>query len=405
MHAIRPSHARSHSLTLSVLLGILWFQWTQAQTPDDFNTNANVGPVYALAVQTDGKVLVGGPNYSIARLNADGTKDAGFYVGVDDSSAGSPYVTALLMQPDGKTLVGGGFTTLGGLSRARLGRITAAGTVEAGFNPGANATVETLALQADGKILVGGRFTTVAGQPRTNIARLSDDGTLEAGFSPAAKFGDSSGQVFSLAVQGDGKILVGGWFNSLAGQPRNYLGRLNPEGTLDENFDPGANNTVLALAIQADGKILVGGSFTNLAGQPRNFIGRLNSNGTMDTNFNPTASNVVSSFGLQADGKILVGGSFTNLAGQVRNYIGRLNPDGTPDLGFDPGADNFTAAGLQADGKILVAGGFTTLGGQPRFCLGRLTNPDAATQSLSYLGSTLTWLRGGQQPRNLAGYF
>jgi hypothetical protein len=89
--------------------------------------------------------------------------------------------------------------------------------------------------------------------------------------------------VYSLAVQADGKILVGGWFTTLGGQPRNYLGRLNADGTVDSGFNPGAIGGpypampgVNSLVVQADGKILVGGSFTTLGGQPRNSIGRLN---------------------------------------------------------------------------------------------------------------------------------
>lgn len=397
--AARPVHNNSHGfIALVYWLGGLWLQLASAQTPDDFNTNQNVGPVYAVTIQSDGKVLVGGPTQPILRLNADGTRDASYYVALQDSFSGSTFVTSLVTQPDGKTLVGGGFTSMSGLTRTRLGRLMADGSVDVGFFPAVNDHVYAIALQTDGQILVGGRFTTVANQPHTNLVRLNSTGTPDAGFIPAAQIGASGGQVFSLAVQEDGKILVGGWFTTLNGQPRSYLGRLNPEGTLDAGFDPGADNTVLALAVQADGKILVGGNFTNLAGMPRNFIGRLNPNGTLDANFNPAASAPVTSFGLQANGKILVGGSFTNLAGEARNYIGRLNPDGTPDLGFDPGADGWTAAGLQADGKILVAGGFTTLGGQPRPFLGRLTNPEPVTQNLSYAGSTITWLRGGSSP-------
>ena len=78
--------------------------------------------------------------------------------------------------------------------------------------------------------------------------------------------------VYSLAVQADGKILVGGYFTTLGGQTRNYLGRLNPDGTLDTGFNPGANSYVFSLAVQADGKILVGGQFTTLGGQTRNGI-------------------------------------------------------------------------------------------------------------------------------------
>src|SRR5207245_857346 len=97
--------------------------------------------------------------------------------------------------------------------------------------------------------------------------------------------------------------------------------------------------------------------------------------------------------------KILVGGEFTTLVGQSRNYIGRLNADGTLDASFNPGADNDVySLAVQADGKILVGGYFTTLGGQSRNYIGRLDNTGPPTQSLTFDGSTLTWMRGGTSP-------
>jgi hypothetical protein len=99
---------------------------------------------------------------------------------------------------------------------------------------------------------------------------------------------------------------------------------------------------------------------------------------------------------VQADGKILVGGSFTLLGSQLRNRIGRLNPDGSVDPDFDPDAENVVyALALQADGRILVGGGFITMGEQSRTNLARLNNTGPATESLTYNGSTVTWLRGG----------
>ena len=76
---------------------------------------------------------------------------------------------------------------------------------------------------------------------------------------------------------------------------RNYIGRLNADGSLDTSFDPGANGNVVALAVQADGKILVGGALTTLGGggtgtTTRNYIGRLNADGSLDTSFDPGAS-------------------------------------------------------------------------------------------------------------------
>jgi len=241
-------------------------------------------------------------------------------------------------------------------------------TLDGGFNPGAGYGVSSLAVQADGKILVGGGFTTLGGQSRNYIGRLNADGTVDTNFNPGA-----SSIVSSLALQADGKILVGGYFTTLGGQSRTNIGRLNADGTLDSGLNPGAKGWVNCLALQADGKILAGGYFATLGGQSRTNIGRLNADGTLDRSFNPGADSYVDSLAVQADGKILVGGAFTTLGGQPRNSIGRLNADGTLDNGFNPGADNTVLSlAVQADGKILVGGSLTTLGGQSRNYIGRL---------------------------------
>jgi hypothetical protein len=109
---------------------------------------------------------------------------------------------------------------------------------------------------------------------------------------------------------------------------------------------------VLSLALQGDGKILVGGaSFSTLGGQSRNSIGRLNADGTVDTSFNPGADSAVSSLALQADGRILVGGYFTTLGGQSRNGIGRLNntDPATQSLTFDGSTLTWTRGGTSPE--------------------------------------------------------
>ena len=243
------------------------------------------------------------------------------------------------------------------------------------FDPGANGQVITMALQTDGKIVVGGNFTTLGGGASTRrdfIGRLNPDGTVDTSFNPGA-----GAAVSALAIQADGKILVGGAFSTLGGGTRRYIGRLNTDGTLDTSFDPGAGGALAALAVQADGKILVGGSFLTLGGggtgtTPRNYIGRLNPDGTLDTSFDPGAGSLVYAFALQADDRILVGGNFTYLGVggtgiTTRSYIARLNSDGSVDDSFDPGASGpVSALALQADGRILVGGNFTTLGSGPR---------------------------------------
>src|SRR5437867_4474729 len=95
------------------------------------------------------------------------------------------------------------------------------------------------------------------------------------GFDPNA-----NGLIRVAVVQADGKILIGGDFTSLSpngGAPvtRNRIARLNPDGTLDTAFNPNANGVVISTAVQADGKILAGGAFTSIGGQPRNYIARL----------------------------------------------------------------------------------------------------------------------------------
>ena len=145
-------------------------------------------------------------------------------------------------------------------------------------------------MQADGKIVVGGAFNSMGGQTRNGIARLNPDGSLDTSFDPNA-----NREVDSLAVQADGKLVVGGAFSSIGGQPRNDIARLNPDGSLDATFDPNVTETtgtgaVEALAVQADGKIVVGGVFTSVDGQTRNNIARLNPDGSLDACFDPNAS-------------------------------------------------------------------------------------------------------------------
>jgi uncharacterized delta-60 repeat protein len=336
------------------------------------------GPVEALALQADGKILVGGrftsldanvQNY-IGRLNSNGTRDTSFQAGYEPNST----VYVMLVQPDGKILVGGSFTRLGTINRNYIARLNPDGTPDSSFNPGASADagglVHALAVQPDGKILVGGLFTQLAGSPRNYIGRLYPDGSLDTDLNPGA--GD--GAVNALALQADGKILVGGNFTTLGGVSRSYLGRLNPDGTLDSSFSPAMNGAVYALAIQPDGKILVAGDFTTLGIYNRVRVARLNVNGAVDTGFDPGsgANGTVYSMALQPDGKILVGGNFTSLNGSPHNYIGRLNSGGVPDS-FNPGTNGVVySLALQSNDKILVGGNFTSLNGSPHNYIGRL---------------------------------
>jgi len=279
-------------------------------------------------------------------------------------------VNVFVIQPDGKILVGGAFDGIAGGSRGRVARLNSDGTLDTGFaDPKFNtSTVGALALQSDGKIVVGGSFTLSDATVRAYIARLNSDGTLDTGFDPTA-----NNTVSAVAVQSDGKILIGGSFTTIGGTGRNRIARVNADGTLDTGFDPNANGQVNAISIQSDGKIVIGGSFTTVGGTGRNRIARVNTDGTLDTGFNPDADSTVNAIAIQSDGKIVIVGAFTTIGGTGRNRIARLNTDGTLDTGFDPNANStVSATSIQSDGKILIGGFFTTVGGTTRNRIARL---------------------------------
>jgi len=293
-------------------------------------------------------------------------------------------VLSLAVQPDGKVLAGGAFTIMASQPRFRIARLSVAGELDSSFNPGADPNdssnfpirVSCLAVQVDGKIIVGGNFTNLTGETRSRIGRLSADGTLDQTFDPQA-----DDWVRSLTIQQDGGILLGGDFTEVAGQARSHIARLNADGSLDASFNPGANGAVLGMAVQPDGSMVVGGAFTVLAGQPRHGIGRLSADGALDPVFNPGANQDVHCLIVQPDGKILVGGPFVALAGQPQKFIARLNADGTLDGAFNPVAHSgVQALALLADGNILAGTAFSTLGWTNRGHLGRL-HPDGSVDT------------------------
>jgi uncharacterized delta-60 repeat protein len=229
------------------------------------------------------------------------------------------------------------------------------------FNPSVNEEIYIMVIQADGKSIIGGGFTTVNGITRNYIARLNFDGTLDTGFNP-----NFNSFISSIAIQPDGKILVGGQFTTVGGTTRNRIARLNSDGTLDTGFNASvANNSVRSITPQPNGKIFIGGSFTTVNGTTRNRIALLNSDGTLDTGFNASITdNDVDSIVVQPDGKILVGGTFLTVDGTTRNRIARLNSDGTLDTGFNPNLNGpIRKIVLRSDGKIFIGGSFSAVGG------------------------------------------
>ncbi|MFA6545814.1 MAG: delta-60 repeat domain-containing protein, partial [Limisphaerales bacterium] len=202
---------------------------------------------------------------------------------------------------------------LGGMVQAQ-----SPGELDTSFNPGTGADWRVLGIarQADGKLVVGGQFSTFNGQRRNRITRLNENGSTDFTFDPG-NGPDSS--VNAVALTPDGKIIVAGDFNSFNGVPRLHLARLNANGSVDPAFapSPGVDGTVQAVVVQPDGRLLIAGGFSSVNGTSRSRVARLNPDGSLDTDFDPgTGPNgTVLAIVLQNDGKILIGGYFGSVNG------------------------------------------------------------------------------------------
>jgi uncharacterized delta-60 repeat protein len=286
----------------------------------------------------------------------------------------SPRVIAT--QSDGKYLVGGNFLLLNeGQAQFGLARLTATGALDASFKPGAidsSGSVQTIAVQPDGKILIGGTFASVNGVARSRIARLNSDGSLDLTFVPTAALNNNA--VVQLLAVADGRVLVGNGNSSVV--------RLNADGSLDATWTQtpiaiglnGTNTvfgTVRLFDLQPDGKVVVGA--TGFVGSSTSaFVRRLNADGTNDPAFPlVTLGNASSFVALRAlsDGRIMAAAS-GSLA-----IVQRLTPTGTADSTFSPINSTglpLVAASFTADGRSWLAGSFTTVNGASRNQLARL---------------------------------
>ncbi len=342
--------------------------------------------INAIAEQPDGRVIFAGQfaTTAIARLDPNGAIDGSFTASVGSQQI----IRAVALQPDGKIIIAGDFVTVNGQQRGRIARLFPTGELDPTFQAapavGANGPIHCIAVQGDGKIVVGGDFTAINGQARTRLARLNADGSVESDTTFRSANGITNGPVFSLALQPDGKILVGGAFTVLADQQRNRLARLLPDGSVEGNagfaIGAGADQPVRAIALQSNGKIVIGGAFSNFNGALRGRIARLHANGGLESTdtFNSSVNGTVQALAIQRDGKILLGGAFGSVNGAARSCIARLKPDGSVESAadFNPNGTNgpVQCLSLQRDGKILIGGSFTAVAGQTRNRLARLTN-------------------------------
>lgn len=378
--------------------------FVNAQNPADIDLTlgsnyAGFTSVDKIIAQPNGKTLIGGAYYGrngrVARFNADGSVDTSFQINsfTQYNSGINSIITIgdIVLQPDGKILVGGLFSLFngeGGQSANSLVRLNSDGTKDMSFMPpvfpGGAANTSSIALQSDGKIIIGGVFRVqVNGHYQYHACRLNQDGSIDNTFDFGIIGGPPQGSssVHTVALQADGKVLIGGSFTQFNNQNHGLLIRLNSDGTTDTTFDIGTGGPggwVLAkIIIQPDNKILLTGGFTSWNGQQTPHLIRLNANGSLDNNFNNEFSttnidsNVPQGITLQPDGKIIAVGGF-ELYGQ--NNIWRLNSDGS----FDDSLINDTEVSTSKtvlvlpDSKIMIGGYFLQCSGTMRDCFARL---------------------------------
>jgi uncharacterized delta-60 repeat protein len=393
--------------SLLLQLNTLCFQSRGAAGDVDlsFDPGSGVnGEVADVVVQSDGKVIIGGQfttvkglaRHGIARLNADGSGDSSFNpVTIPGNSIGS-----LAVQPDGKVLVGsysfdpgcGDFGCYGYF----LDRLNADGIADGSFNPTVDGDVFSFALQSDGKILISGSFTTINGTSRNEIARLNANGSLDTSFDPGTGADDV---VYAFALQADGKVIIGGHFATVNGTFHGVITRLNPNGSLDSSFNPGTgpNAIVDSVVLQPDGKILLHGYFSKVNGTNRKRIARLNANGTLDGSFNPDTGPIdpygVHYVAAPSGGKVIIWGD-TNVNGTNRLRILRFLENGRADSSFNPVAGvNFYLGKVasQSDGKVFIGGNFTTVNGTDRRNIARL-NTDGTLDGSFQSGANISGL-------------
>ena len=359
------------------------------------------GNVTRVAVQADGKILVGGDftkindvnTVGLARLNPDGSPDTAFNAGIvagGDNSGFNGYVLALKQQPDGKILAGGTFTALNGVTRANLVRLNTDGTVDEAFDTAlAGATsvaINDIALQTNGSILLG----TIA---PTALMRLTPAGAVDTSFTTAQGAGFND-EVKSIGQQSDGSIVVGGYFTGFDGggtqaQAAGHIARLSADGVLDTTFTATAalDDNVFSLAIQADDAIVADGDILKTYATKSQRVVRLAADGTFDTayasNVGDGPDNRVYSIALTPNGQAVVGGSMETFDSVASKYIARLDGPAVNIASISP------TTGPLAGGPVLTVrgSGFT---GTPVVTVGGIT----CTSPVVVDATTLTCVLG-----------
>ncbi|WED63726.1 immunoglobulin domain-containing protein [Synoicihabitans lomoniglobus] len=295
----------------------------------------------------------------VVRLKADGALDPTFAVrGITGTG-----INALLVQPDGKVVIGGSFTTVAGAGN--LARLNVNGSVDTTFQSyGFNRAVLSLSVTSDGRILAGGDFESYRPDansyiPRSYLAVLRADGTLDSDVLLPV-LNNSVNLVLGLS---DGKILVGGGFSDEELVPIPGIVWLNGDGSWIVRSSSPAGSVFWSAVEQADGRILVGGVFDTVDGESVSNLVRFSAPGELDLTFSEAVGVVdggVRSMAVTEDGGIWLGGEFTAIEGTERPLVAKLQSSGSLDLDFTADVSSAFSTtksiGTAADGSLWMVG-------------------------------------------------
>lgn len=353
---------------------------TPGRVDDQFQPGLGAdATVRSLALQTDGKILVGGDFNrfdgvilpGLARLHADGFVDRSFNPG--RGFAGG--VLAMAEIADGRLLVGGTFTNADATDAPFLVRLEPDGTLSGGFSTRPNAAVHVLAGMTNA-VVMGGDFTSVSGHGSPGLVRLETDGRVDQTFSTGV---DGRPGVRAVVALGDGRWLIGGTFENWGGDAGRFLAALTAEGLVDRALvaTTQPDGPVRTLVRAPDGSIYFGGEFQSISGVPRHRIARLLPGGGLDGGFapEPAANAAVFGCGLQEAARVVVAGDFDEFGGSPAGRFLRLQSSGTSDDTFHRGSGangTIRALVVQPDGAFLIGGDFTAVHDRPRTRVARI---------------------------------
>jgi hypothetical protein len=352
--------------------------------------------VYALS-ETGGVVYVGGDfigiggvarNYLAAVNAASGTVDATF-ADADPVAAGAVWALAV---SDGIVYAGGRFFGMGGETRHYLAAIDGSTGAVKAWTPNPNGNVRALAASG-GTVYVGGEFRLIGGQSKDYLAAINaSTGAAITSWPTATYF------VRALAVgpdpeePGDEVVYVGGWFSTLGGISRQWIGGVDAETSEVTDWAPRSNGRVNALAAGGE-TVYAGGEFTSIGGESRGNLAAIDAKTGIPTSWKPSVVGDVYALAVGPSPTppwltvVYVGGTLWEIDGQPRNYLAAINEAGDV-TSWNPNADNSVfSLVVSDDGSVVYAGGyFLQIGGFDRNHLAAITstgevdpdwNPDA----------------------------